>query len=112
MTTDLWPRIAGTYSNASAIHRGAMNRAPMGNPRNLRRTKVGFFNTPLVLTVLAAALLWSSFALAQQPGIRPYETEEDLREALNEAEITFDEFLDLLDAHRVGQDSAIAPQSD
>lgn len=57
-------------------------------------------------------MLWATSAVAQQPDVRPYESEEDLWEALSEREITFDEFLELLDIHRVGADGTILPQSD
>jgi hypothetical protein len=51
-------------------------------------------------------------ALAQQPGIRSYQTEEDLWEALSEGEISYDDFLELLDLSRGISDSLITPNSD
>ncbi len=64
------------------------------------------------LSVLFVLLVLFCKAEAQQPSIRPYESEEDLWEALNEGEISFDEFLELLDLSRSGDDSLIVPQSD
>ena len=57
-------------------------------------------------------MLCATPAFAQQPDIRPYETEEDLWEALREGEISFDDFLELLDIHRVGVDDVVVPYSD
>ena len=65
-----------------------------------------FLSALLVLYVL------SNSASAQQPSIRPYQTEEDLWEALNDGEITFDDFLELLDLARSGADSLVIPPSD
>lgn len=51
-------------------------------------------------------------ARAQEPGVRPYETEEDLWEALHEGEIAEDEFERLQEAFRIGADSLLLPASD
>lgn len=70
------------------------------------RTGIGVLSVLLTLCVLFAS------AQAQQLDVRPYETEEDLWEALSEEEIDFEEFLDLLDLARSGGDSLIVPPSD
>lgn len=71
-------------------------------------------HAPLVLvqSVLLVLIVLFSSAIAQQPSIRPYESEEDLWEALNDGEITFDEFTELLDLVRSGADSLLTPHSD
>ncbi|MBD3298426.1 MAG: hypothetical protein GF341_07220, partial [candidate division Zixibacteria bacterium] len=67
----------------------------------------------LIASALAvAALTLSEWALAQQPSVRPYESEEDLWEALREGEITQDEYDDLIETIRLGLDSAFVPASD
>jgi hypothetical protein len=71
-----------------------------------------FHKCTLVFTATLLACALAVSALAQQPDVRPYETEEDLWEALREDEITYDEFLELIDAHRVGTDGMLIPQSD
>jgi hypothetical protein len=64
-----------------------------------------------LLVVLALSVLAPS-AAAQQPDIRPYESEEDLWEALDQGEISFDDFLDLLELVRGGTDTLTNPPSD
>ncbi len=66
----------------------------------------------LVQSAIAVFFVLCSAAVAQQPSIRPYESEEDLWEALNDGEITFEEFVELLDLARAGNDSLIVPRSD
>lgn len=66
----------------------------------------------LVQSVLLVLLVLCSSAIAQQPSIRHYESEEDLWEALNDGEIAFDEFTELLDLARSGADSLLTPPSD
>lgn len=66
----------------------------------------------LGLTIALVLIVLCSSSLAQQPSVRPYESEEDLWEALNDGEITFDEFIDLLDLARAGADSLLTPRSD
>jgi hypothetical protein len=61
---------------------------------------------------MTAMLLFAANVLAQQPDVRPYQTEEDLWEALNEDEISFEEFLDLLELHRLGADGTLVPSED
>ncbi|MBI5867687.1 MAG: hypothetical protein HZB43_05260 [candidate division Zixibacteria bacterium] len=53
-----------------------------------------------------------SIAWAQQPDTRSYESEEDLWEALHEREISFDDYLDLIDQARWGEDTRSVPVSD
>ncbi len=53
-----------------------------------------------------------AIAQAQQPDTRPYESEEDLWEALHEGEISFDDYLDLIDQARWGRDTNSIPVSD
>lgn len=62
--------------------------------------------------VLLVLFVLSSASHAQQPSVRPYDSEEDLWEALNDDEINFDEFLELLDLARSGIDTLLIPQSD
>lgn len=66
----------------------------------------------VIQSVLLVLFVLCSSPLAQQPSIRPYESEEDLWEALNDGEITFDEFTELLDLARAGADTLIVPRSD
>jgi hypothetical protein len=66
----------------------------------------------LLFRAVLTILIFGSSAPAQQPDVRPYESEEDLWEALREGEIAFDEFLELLDIHRVGADDVVLPRSD
>lgn len=66
----------------------------------------------LGLTFVSVLFVLCSSAIAQQPSIRPFESEEDLWEALNDGEITFDEFTEFLDLARSGADSLLTPHSD
>lgn len=65
-----------------------------------------------IQTVLLVLFVLCFFSNAQQPSVRPYESEEDLWEALSEGELTFDEFVELLDLARAGDDSLLVPRSD
>jgi hypothetical protein len=65
-----------------------------------------------VQSVLLVLFVLFSSSPAQQPSVRSYESEEDLWEALNDGEITFDEFTELLDLARSGADSLLTPLSD
>lgn len=51
-------------------------------------------------------------AWPQQPDTRDYDSEEDLWEALREGEFSYDDYLDLLDDSRLGEDSTSVPASD
>jgi len=51
-------------------------------------------------------------APAQQIDVRLYESEDDLWEALREGELTYDEYLELLERYQSGTDSALIPVSD
>ena len=91
---------------------------PLGGSHTARATRktcgsaLGLTSALLILLVLLALSVLSNHASAQQPSIRPYESEEDLWEALNDGEITFDEFVELLDLSRAGADSLLVPRSD
>jgi hypothetical protein len=49
---------------------------------------------------------------AQEPDVRPYESEDDLWEAFREGEITEDEYLRLREVYRIGTDSVFLPATD
>ncbi|MEW5875170.1 MAG: hypothetical protein AB1752_08330 [Candidatus Zixiibacteriota bacterium] len=54
----------------------------------------------------------SIIAQGQQIDARLYESEDDLWEALREGEISYDDYLELLERHQSGTDSALVPVSD
>ncbi len=64
------------------------------------------------LALSVAFVFLATTAHAQQPSVRPYESEEDLWEALREGEITQDEYDELIETIRLGFDSAFVPASD
>ena len=82
------------------------------SPRGVCGSARGLTACSLIQSVLLVLFVLYSSSAAQQPSIRPYESEEDLWEALNDGEITFDEFTELLDLARAGADSLLAPRSD
>ena len=65
-----------------------------------------------VACVFLLVILVALPVAAQQPSVRPYDSEEDLWEALREGEITQDEYDELLELLRLGVDSVFVPASD
>lgn len=64
------------------------------------------------VAVALAIVLFAAPTSAQQPSVRPYESEEDLWEALHEGEITQAEYDELLELLRLGTDNEFVPASD
>jgi hypothetical protein len=69
-------------------------------------------HTSALVGIVALSIAFAGMSHAQQPDVRPYETEEDLWEAFREGEITEDEYLRLRETYRVGTDSVFVPASD
>ncbi|GAB4319833.1 MAG: hypothetical protein Kow0074_09680 [Candidatus Zixiibacteriota bacterium] len=66
----------------------------------------------IACTVALLIFALAEMVFAQQPSVRPYESEEDLWEALREGEIRQDEYDELLEILRLGTDSTFVPESD
>lgn len=65
-----------------------------------------------LFSALALACAAAVGAHGQQPDVRVFETEEDLWEALREGEVSYEEYLELLETHQLGADTSFVPGTD
>lgn len=78
----------------------------------MNRDTVRAHAVPVMIVIATFWVASPDRTAAQQPSVRPYESEEDLWEALREGEITQDEYDELIETVRIGTDSSFVPASD